>query len=34
MRFMNLGNMRVHEWLVTPFDMKIYNEGYEFDLIK
>ena len=24
--------MHVPEWLVTPFDMKIYNKGYESDL--
>ena len=24
--------MDVPKWLVTPFDMKIYNEGHESDL--
>ena len=25
--------MHVPEWLVTPFDMKIDNKGYETDLV-
>ena len=30
--FGDLNNMHVHEWLLTPLDMKISNEGYESDL--
>ena len=31
-RFRDLDSMHVPEWLLTPFNMKINNEGYESDL--
>ena len=31
-RFANLDNMHLYERLVTPFDMKIDNKGYAYDL--
>ena len=31
-RFWDLDNMHVPDWFVTPFDMKIDNEGCESDL--
>ena len=31
-RFGDVDNMHVPEWLVTPFDMKIDNDGYESGL--
>ena len=31
-RFVDLDNMYVSEWLLSPLDMKIDNKGYESDL--
>ena len=30
--FLDMDNKHVSEWLITPFDMKIYNKGYVSDL--